>query len=407
MTGTTIAQAIPIAISPILTRMYSPESFGVLAIFISVATVISVIANLRYQLAIVQPKKDEDAAAIVILSMIIAAIISSLSLVIIIIFNQDISLWLDSDLVGSWLYLTPISVLVFGIYQPMNYWFVRKQYYKNIATSKVSQGAFGGLAQLILGPMSIGPLGLISGHIIGQVTALIVLIKSFFNDYQSFKTVKLNKVTANMTQYKRLPKYSAPGAVINSLSAQMPNFFIARYFDLVATGFFGLVFRVLNVPLALISGALGQVLLQRLANGESGSKQVNNERIFLFKIFLILLIIILPFVLIIRSYGEEIFAIIFGEEWRVAGEMAGIVVIAIAIRFSVSPLSAVMALERNIKMGVAWQFFYLGTLSFTLMYFSNYPLLTFLKAFVIHELILYLLYLVIILNSVTRPIDSK
>ena len=78
MTGTTIAQAIPIAISPILTRMYSPESFGVLAIFISVATVISVIANLRYQLAIVQPKKDEDAAAIVILSMIIAAIISSL-----------------------------------------------------------------------------------------------------------------------------------------------------------------------------------------------------------------------------------------------------------------------------------------------------------------------------------------
>jgi len=32
MTGTTIAQAIPIAISPILTRIYTPEDFGVFAL---------------------------------------------------------------------------------------------------------------------------------------------------------------------------------------------------------------------------------------------------------------------------------------------------------------------------------------------------------------------------------------
>ena len=130
MTGTTVAQAIPIAISPILTRMYSPESFGVLAIFISVATVISVIANLRYQLAIVQPKKDDDAASIVILSIIVAVIISMISLVIIVVFSQDIRLWLDNDSIGAWLYLTPVSVLAFGIYQPMNYWYIRKQYFK-------------------------------------------------------------------------------------------------------------------------------------------------------------------------------------------------------------------------------------------------------------------------------------
>ena len=407
MTGTTVAQAIPIAISPILTRMYSPESFGVLAIFISVATVISVIANLRYQLAIVQPKKDDDAASIVILSIIVAVIISMISLVIIVVFSQDIRLWLDNDSIGAWLYLTPVSVLAFGIYQPMNYWYIRKQYFKNIAASKVSQGTVGGLAQLIFGSMAIGPLGLISGHIIGQVAALIVLLKSFFNNHQAFKAVTLNKVVTNATRYKRMPKYSAPGAIVDSLSAQMPNFFIVKYFDLIATGFFGLVFRVLNVPLALISGALGQVLLQRLAKGESGSELGSNERIFLLKIFFILLAIIFPFVLLIRSYGDLLFALTFGEQWRVAGEMAGIVVIAIAIRFAVGPLSVVMALERNIKMGVVWQFIYLITISSTLVYFSSYPLLTFLKAFVIHELILYSLYLAIILKSVTTPMDIK
>ena len=407
MTGTTVAQAIPIAISPILTRMYSPESFGVLAIFISVAAVISSIANLRYQLAIVQPKENEDAASLVILSIIIAMIMSLISLVIVHMFNQDIRLFLGNDSIGAWLYLTPVSIFIFGFYQALNYWYVRQQYFKNIALSKVGQGAVGGLAQLIFGLMASGPLGLIAGHIIGQVTALIVLLKSFFNNEQAFKAVTLNKVVMNATRYKRMPKHSAPGAVVDSLSAQMPNFFIVKYFDLVAAGFLGLVFRVLNVPLALISGAIGQVLLQRLAQGENGSKLGTNERIFLLKIFFILLAIIFPFVLLIRSYGDLLFVITFGEQWRVAGEMAGIVVIAIAIRFAVSPLSVVMALERNIKVGVVWQFVYLITISSTLMYFASYPLLTFLKAFVIHELILYSLYLAIILKCVTTPMDIK
>ncbi len=61
MTGTTIAQAIPIAISPILTRIYTPEDFGVFALYMSVASLLSTLATGRYELAIMLPKKDEDA----------------------------------------------------------------------------------------------------------------------------------------------------------------------------------------------------------------------------------------------------------------------------------------------------------------------------------------------------------
>ena len=61
MTGTTIAQAIPIAISPILTRLYTPKDFGVLALFVAITSIFGSIANGRYELAIMLPKKDEDA----------------------------------------------------------------------------------------------------------------------------------------------------------------------------------------------------------------------------------------------------------------------------------------------------------------------------------------------------------
>ena len=61
MTGTTIAQAIPIAISPILTRIYTPEDFGVFALYISISTIFAVIVTGRYELAIMLPKKNKDA----------------------------------------------------------------------------------------------------------------------------------------------------------------------------------------------------------------------------------------------------------------------------------------------------------------------------------------------------------
>jgi len=76
MTGTTIAQAIPIAISPILTRIYTPEDFGVFALFIAIVGFFSVIASARYEQAILIPKKDEDAINIFALGFIIICSIS-------------------------------------------------------------------------------------------------------------------------------------------------------------------------------------------------------------------------------------------------------------------------------------------------------------------------------------------
>ena len=67
MLGTTVAQAIPIIISPILTRIYSPEEFGLLILFMSIVSILSVIVSLRYERAIIQPLDDEDAISLVVI----------------------------------------------------------------------------------------------------------------------------------------------------------------------------------------------------------------------------------------------------------------------------------------------------------------------------------------------------
>ena len=97
MTGTTIAQAIPIAVSPILTRLYTPEEFGVLAIFISITAIFASIINGRYELAIGLPDSDDDAINIAAIGMLITVLVSITSLIIIYVFNIDITNFFDND----------------------------------------------------------------------------------------------------------------------------------------------------------------------------------------------------------------------------------------------------------------------------------------------------------------------
>ena len=79
MSGTVLAQAIPIAITPILSRIYTEEDFGILAIYVSIATIVSVIATGRYEMAILLPREDEDAINIAALSMLIVSLFTFLS----------------------------------------------------------------------------------------------------------------------------------------------------------------------------------------------------------------------------------------------------------------------------------------------------------------------------------------
>ena len=66
MSGTAISQGILIAATPILTRIFSPENFGIFALYLSIVGTISLVSSWKYELAIVLPDKDDDAKALVI-----------------------------------------------------------------------------------------------------------------------------------------------------------------------------------------------------------------------------------------------------------------------------------------------------------------------------------------------------
>lgn len=335
MTGTTIAQAIPIAISPILTRIYTPEDFGMFALFISATSVFATVVTGRYSLAIMLPKKDSEAVNIVFLSILIAIIVSICTLIIVFFFNQTIADLLGDSNISSWLYLIPVSILFSGIYQSCNYWSNRKKQFKRLAMNKIIQSGTNSVTNLGMGFNGFGASGLIVGSFLGQITATFVLAKKIWKeDNNSLRYVKKLKVFALMKRYKKLPFFNLPNALIDTFRLSGINILIAKFFTTATLGQFSFAWKILQAPLALIGGSLSQVFFQEVASANKVDLS-HKVKIFLIKASLVAT----PIFTIIYLFSVDIFVFIFGKEWQLAGEAASVMAPWLFLNFLSSPLS--------------------------------------------------------------------
>ena len=110
MAGSAVAQAVPIAISPILTRIYSPKEFGLMALYLSLCSLLSVFSSARYDLAIIEPKENNEAKHLLAGSLALSAIISFLLFIAACLFNKQITSLLGNADISFWLYVAPITV---------------------------------------------------------------------------------------------------------------------------------------------------------------------------------------------------------------------------------------------------------------------------------------------------------
>src|SRR5690625_1853242 len=107
MSGSVIAQGLAFAVSPILTRIYDPNAFGQLGLFIAVVSVVFVSASAKYELAILLPKEDEDAVNILTLSIGIVLLVVTLSFLVVLLWRDHIAELMSSPKLSSLLWWAP------------------------------------------------------------------------------------------------------------------------------------------------------------------------------------------------------------------------------------------------------------------------------------------------------------
>jgi len=370
MTGTTIAQAIPIAISPILTRIYTPEDFGVFALYMSVASLLSVMATGRYELAIMLPKKDEDAINIVAFSILIAFFVSFISFLIVFFFNAQITNLLGNPEISSWLYFIPLTVLLTGVYQSFNYWSNRKKQYKRLATSRVVQSGTTSASNLAMGFGGFGSSGLILGGILGQGVATGVLGSSIFkSDLELFKkSVNSLKIFALGKRYIKFPKFDLVASLLNVFSYQVIMILFNIFFSATVAGYYYLTQRILSIPMAFIASAISDVFREEASKD---FKEYGNAKNIYKATFQKLFILGFIFSLILYFLAIDIFRIVFGEEWIVAGEYVQILTPLLFMKFISSPLSFMLYIEEKQQLNLYSQVLFILSITYSFFVSDN------------------------------------
>jgi len=340
ITGTSIAQVISILISPILSRLYTPEDFGVLALFMSIVSAIAVIASVRYEISIVLPKKDSDAINLLALSFFFILIISFLSLLGVLIFNFFLFDTLNiNNRLKNWLYFLPLMVLLLGIYQSLSNWANRKKKYKSIVFYRVSNSATVSSINLILGIFKFGAIGLLIGTVFGHLTAITIFFKKIFNSINSHKKeINKSKMIEMAKVYKEFPLVNSFQAISDMFQINGIIYFISYFFCSVVVGTYFYAMKILQVPMNLIGAAISQVFYQRSSEIYNDNKSMKN----IVKSTIIKSALIgLPILLIFLFTGPQLFAFVFGNEWREAGVYASILSPWIFFDFIRAPISQI------------------------------------------------------------------
>lgn len=405
MSGTGLSQIIPLVFSPILTRLYSPYDFGKLAIFMAFCSILTIISTGLYELSILRPKKDILAFNILILIIILSLITSILVIFFVFMSNLFFDNFIDTSLTLDSLLLLPTGVFFTGTFQGLNYWLIRKKQYKIINASKVSQSLSMVLISVILGYFGFVKLGLIIGFIAGAIFSVIPLLFIVFRRRFLISQKHIIDVAKTYIDY---PKLLMPTSLMNTSASQAPIFFITKYFSSALVGSYSFASRILVAPVGVVSVAIGQLYFKNIS--EIANSRLQNLRPTFMKTTVTLafasFVLFTPFFL----FGKDIFQILFGKSWIIAGTYVEIISIAVFVKFIVSPLSTIFMATNNLRFVATWQTVYFCT-TITLFFVGRkFTFENLLWLYVIHEIVLYSVYftlMIIVINRFDAKLNSE
>jgi len=310
--GTAFAQLIGFLCLPILTRLYTPEDYSVLGVYVAIVAILAVISCLRFDIAIPIPENENDGKALLLLSFLSNIIFSIILYIVLFISYPYIQHYKIIDQLSYWIWLIPLGVFVSGFYSALQFWATRHKRFKDIAKTRMTQAISGNAASLAGGMFSVGFGGLIVGQLLNFSGGLFKLAVSAKKD---LAVVKSSPLKATFAKYSNFPKYSTFEALANVSAIQLPLILLASYIIGPAVGYLMLAMKVLGVPMGLIGSAFSQVYLANANQHLERKTLYSYTKSIIFKIFKITIV---PFV-VLAIISPFIFGYIFGDNWNNVG----------------------------------------------------------------------------------------
>lgn len=345
--GTVVAQGIMVLALPVLSRLYSPADFTLLAVYTSILSLVSVVSCLRFNIAIPLPEDDREAINLVAICLLSALFFATATAIPALFLPEQAARLLGQPAIQAWLWAIPVGILFATIYDALQYWATRKKRYGLVTRTRMTRALGGAGVQLGAGVADASPMGLIAGHAVYSGLGGVGLAREMWkHDRKILGDVSPRAMAVAARNYRRFPGYSVPEALFNTAGPELSLLIIAAVAVGPEAGFLMLAMRVLGLPMGLVGSSLAQVYLseapQKLREGELS--------MFTRQIMWTLFKTGTPLLLPLGLAAPFAFPIVFGEEW----ERAGVIVMWLTPMFILQLVASPVSMVLHVTGKLAW-----------------------------------------------------
>ena len=348
--GTLVAQAAALAVSPVVSRLFSPTDFGSFAVYVAALGVVIPVASLRYDMAIPVAGDDDEAATVFKLAAaMLLAVVALCSVAALSRTTTAALLGLPASSLVPW--FLPAGLLAAGLAQLTSAWAIRRKAYAGLAASRMTQGTTQAGAQVLAGGLAV-PAGLLGADLVGRLAGLAMLVRRTDAPWKRLvERGSLSPMRRAARRYRGFATLTGPAGMFNAIVLALPAVMIVRLFGTEAGGGYGFGIRLFAAPLTLASQAVGQVFQAEAAS----ALRDGGNALALFDRAATRLAIGGLALAAVALAAPWFFPPIFGPEWEPAGRMMRLLAPTFAAEAVVSPLStsAILAQRPDLELAAS------------------------------------------------------
>lgn len=396
ISSTTIAQIISVIVSPILTRLYSPEIFGEYSLYLSIYSILIILFTAGYESAINLPKREATAHKLIILCIIISIGCCITSEIIIFInnifFHKNII-----NLSENYIILLPFAALVGSIYKVMHFYYIRVSWFNVLSKINILQALFLAILNVVFAYIIFNYNGLIISNFLALFSITIITF-IIFKNRTSGNSLKIKKILFLSKRYENFPKFSLTSNLFNIAVTSIPIMLFSNFYGTYYLGMYAIASRCINMPLSVIGSSISQIFLNDIAKIKS-NKVMLKEITEKYYNYLLYLNLLFP---IIGLLAEPLFGFIFGEKWIFSGKIVKILSPYLSVAFIYSSLSSLITIKEVQSLSLKFNManFFTNIVIIFIFHFNNISFINLITCMSLFNFILWNVFGYFLLNLV-------
>ena len=354
--GVAVGQGIAVALSPVLSRLYTPAEMGLLAIYTATAGMLAIFATSGYEQAILLPRAHRQAAALLAFLLLLAATVALGLGVPLLVLRGPIAGFLGAPGLAPWLGLLPLSVALSAWYQALRFWAMRRAAFGDVARNTVLRLGLGTLLACLLGlrpPLADFPeSGLILSAILAEAAGNLFLLRGIWQrERQLFNGLSRRQLLMAARRWRRFALGFAVAQCVATVYQRLPILAIAWLFGPGVAGLYAWAERFAALPQQLVANAIGDVYRQYATAEYHRSGRF--DALMLRTVKTTALLAVAPYALGIWL-APWLFERLFGPVWAEAGTFAAIFMVGDFFCFVFTPVDKAAVIRQRTGFILAW-----------------------------------------------------